>query len=38
VLDDIVAACKPRWAQLEVIMNPRGGIATTVTAEYRRKT
>jgi 7-cyano-7-deazaguanine reductase len=37
ILDDIVKACGPRWAKVEVIMNPRGGIATTVTAEYKRK-
>ena len=37
ILDDIVKACGPRWAKVEVVMNPRGGIATTVTAEYKRK-
>lgn len=35
VLDDLVAACQPRWAKIEVEMNPRGGISTTVSAEYR---
>jgi 7-cyano-7-deazaguanine reductase len=35
VLEDFVAACRPRWARIEVVMNPRGGIATTVTAEYK---
>lgn len=35
ILDDIVAACTPRWAKLHVEMNPRGGITTRVTAEYR---
>ena len=34
ILDDVVAACTPRWARIEVIMNTRGGIQTTVTAEY----
>ncbi len=34
VLDDIVKACDPRWIQVEVIMNSRGGIQTTVTSEY----
>lgn len=34
ILDDIVKACHPRWAKVEVVMKPRGGIATTVTAEY----
>jgi 7-cyano-7-deazaguanine reductase len=33
-LDDCVRACRPRWMKIEVVMNPRGGIATTVTAEY----
>ena len=36
LMDDLVAACKPRWMKIEVIMNPRGGIATTVSAEYPR--
>jgi len=34
LMDDFVKACKPRWMKIEVIMNPRGGIATNVTAEY----
>lgn len=34
VLDDIVSACKPRWAKVEGIVNSRGGIQTTVVAEY----
>ena len=34
ILDDIVKACQPRWIKVEVIMNTRGGIQTTVTAEY----
>jgi 7-cyano-7-deazaguanine reductase len=39
LLDDFVHACQPRWMRVEVIMNPRGGIGTTVTAEYpQRKT
>lgn len=37
VLDDIVKACSPRWAQVEAVMNPRGGIATSVKSEYKRK-
>ena len=37
ILDDVVKACKPRWAKLEAIMNPRGGITTIVTAEYKSK-
>jgi 7-cyano-7-deazaguanine reductase len=34
ILDDIVQSCHPRYAKVEVVMKPRGGIATTVTAEY----
>ena len=34
LLDDFVHASEPRWMRVEVIMNPRGGIATTVSAEY----
>ncbi|MFH1360906.1 MAG: preQ(1) synthase [Candidatus Omnitrophota bacterium] len=34
ILDDCVKACRPRWMRIEVIMNPRGGIQTTVVAEY----
>ena len=35
VLDDFVHACKPRWAKVEIVMNPRGGIKTVVKAEYK---
>jgi 7-cyano-7-deazaguanine reductase len=34
LLDDFVRASHPRWMRVEVIMNPRGGIGTTVIAEY----
>ena len=36
ILDDLVAACAP--AQMTVVgeFTPRGGIRTTVTAEYRK--
>ncbi len=34
VLDDIVKACAPRWARVTAVMNPRGGLATAVSAEY----
>lgn len=37
ILDDIVKACRPRWIKVEGIMNPRGGIQTTVVAEYPQK-
>ena len=36
LLDDLVHACQPRWMRVEVIMNPRGGIGTTVLAEYSK--
>jgi 7-cyano-7-deazaguanine reductase len=35
ILDDIVAACAPRFARLTARFNVRGGIYTTVIAEYR---
>jgi len=37
LLDDLVKACHPRWMRVEVIMNPRGGIGTTVVAEYPQR-
>ncbi len=36
LMDDFVKSCKPRWMKVDVEMNPRGGIATNVTAEYKR--
>ncbi|MFA5320806.1 MAG: preQ(1) synthase [Candidatus Omnitrophota bacterium] len=37
ILGDFTAACKPRWARISAQFNPRGGITTSVTAEYGRK-
>lgn len=37
ILDDFVKACKPRFARIEVEMNIRGGIKTTVTAMYKEE-
>lgn len=37
ILDDLVKACDPRWMEIEIVMNPRGGITTTVRAEYERQ-
>lgn len=37
ILDDLVAACKPRRMEVEGNFNIRGGIHTTVTAEYDGK-
>ena len=36
ILDDLVAAAKPRSATVEGSFFVRGGIATTVTATYRK--
>ncbi len=36
ILDDIVKACRPRWAKVEAVMNTRGGIDATVTAIYKK--
>jgi 7-cyano-7-deazaguanine reductase len=35
ILDDLVAACRPRSARVKGSMNARGGISIIVTAEYR---
>jgi len=35
--DDLVSACNPRWLKITGQFNPRGGITTTVTREYRKK-
>ena len=37
MMEDFVKACKPRWAKITAVFNPRGGITTSVTREYRRK-
>ena len=37
LLDDCVHACLPRWMRVEVVMKPRGGISTSVYAEYTSK-
>jgi len=36
MLGDFVGTCSPRWARIEMVFNPRGGITTTVEAEYRK--
>ncbi len=36
MLEDFVRACKPRQARISAVFNPRGGITTTVTREYKR--
>jgi 7-cyano-7-deazaguanine reductase len=35
MLDDLVKACRPRHMKIVIACNPRGGLASTVTAEYR---
>jgi 7-cyano-7-deazaguanine reductase len=35
-LDDLVRACKPRWMEIVGEFNARGGIKTSVRAEYKR--
>jgi len=37
ILDDFVKACNPRWVKIVGDFNPRGGIKTIVTREYKRK-
>ena len=34
VLDDFVTACPPRWVKITGVFNPRGGITTSVRAEW----
>lgn len=37
ILDDFVAACSPRWMQLEADFYVRGGIHTVVRADHRQE-
>lgn len=37
ILDDLAAAMKPRYLRLIARFYVRGGIFTTVTADYRKK-
>jgi 7-cyano-7-deazaguanine reductase len=37
LMDDFIAACRPRWVRMVTRFNPRGGIATTVTREYGKQ-
>jgi 7-cyano-7-deazaguanine reductase len=37
ILDDFVKWCKPHWAKIISEFNPRGGIKTVVSREYKRK-
>ena len=37
MLEDLVAACQPRRMKVVIACNPRGGLTSTVTAEYTRE-
>ena len=37
ILKDFVAACKPKWAKVQGEFTPRGGIRSTIEAEYGKK-
>lgn len=34
ILDDLVAACRPKWMKVTGRFRPRGGIRSVVTAEH----
>ena len=36
VLEDVVKACDPVWAEIKGVFRPRGGIGTTVVARWPR--
>lgn len=36
MLDDLVKACAPKKMEVVIICNPRGGLASTVTARYEK--
>lgn len=38
ILDDLVDSCAPHFMRVTALFNVRGGIDTTVVAEYRRET
>ena len=37
MLEDFVSSVKPRWVKITGVFNPRGGITTTVSREYRAR-
>lgn len=37
MLDDFVKAADPRWVKISGVFNPRGGITTSVSREYKAK-
>ena len=36
LMEDFARACRPRWCKITAKFNPRGGITTTVTREYKK--
>lgn len=37
ILEDFVKVCHPRWVKITADFNPRGGIKTIVTREYKKR-
>ena len=37
ILEDLSGSCRPRWMKVTSRFTPRGGITTSVTAEYHKK-
>ena len=37
ILEDLVAACHPRWMRVVGDFNPRGNVKTLVRAEYKKE-
>lgn len=37
ILDDLVAACQPRQMKVVAAFTPRGGIRTTITAQFEAR-
>lgn len=37
ILDDLVAACAPRWMEIETRWTGRGGIRSVISARYERR-
>lgn len=36
ILDEVVARCAPRYAEVVGVFRPRGGIALTIKADYKK--
>ena len=37
ILEDLVAACQPRWMEVVGDFNPRGNVKTVVRTEYKKE-